>query len=312
MSILDIVIDNTPIQVNAISTLPANIFTALPRLAPQIPNGVERPRLIKAIADEMARCGEGVDPASLSLCASNAATLGLYPGPALGHCHFVAFKESGKPLKRASLIIGYRGMMHMAYGTGQLAGCTADIVLEGEECKIWTTSDGPKIHHISSIDRPIGVLDSPRSNEAIIIGAYCVYRTSAGFRGVSRVSGAQLRRIANKQKDAWSNKKENAWSKEPEAMSAKTAVRRASKYWQWMDAGNGDLKTSAVARFFAATMIDEQAERGAPQTQLFGITEQFNSRPQVPAVNLGSYEESPEPLTEEVLVERAGASDIPF
>jgi recombination protein RecT len=69
------------------------------------------------------------EPYSLAGGMAQAAQLGLSFGP-LGHVYLVPFKQKGNAV--ATFILGYRGMVELAYRSGQIKRVEANVVREGD------------------------------------------------------------------------------------------------------------------------------------------------------------------------------------
>lgn len=208
----------------------------------QLPAGVEHAAWAAAVITEANRCD--ATPASIATCTYNLAFLGLFPGAALGHAYLVPFKN------QATLVVGYKGFTHLAYGTGFLRDVHYDVVCNGEEFKYWKDETGPRLLHTPDIDRV--------PTRANIIGSYCLYHTRDGGHGM---------RLCNKADIAKSDKDRDVWRSNFEAMCLKTAVRRASKEWK------------LTGRLAHAVRIDEQYERDEPQSLPDGLVVDGDATP---------------------------------
>lgn len=207
---------------------------------------------------------------SLSLLNSvaNAAQLGLRIGGSLGHAYIVPFRrKKGTPQEytEATLVVGYRGFLDLAYRCGFLAGITCECVLTGETARRWTSAQGPQIEHELAWDRDC--TDSTPGILAKIEAVYCLYVTREGYCDIVVVPGRELRSLAKKQG--------NVWDSNPVSMSYKTAIRRASKRWQ------------TTERLSRAVQLDEQAERGESQTSTLA---QLQSS--IPGLTLGVLDDA--------------------
>src|SRR5205807_1522745 len=69
------------------------------------------------------------EPYSLAGGMAQAAQLGLSFGP-LGHVYLVPFKQKGNAV--ATFILGYRGMVELAYRSGNVKSVEANVVREGD------------------------------------------------------------------------------------------------------------------------------------------------------------------------------------
>ncbi len=176
---------------------------------------------------------------------ANCAQTGLRLGKTFGHAYLVPFNDNESGTKNLQLIFGYKGLLELAYRNNFLAGVEVELVLTGEECRVWNDETGKKLRHDrDELRRPIPTPDN-------IIGAYCTYTTRAGFNGVHVMPEWEVQRAIAKN----SRKKDSLWKNEDTLpdMVRKSPLRRASKLWQL---------TSEMA---AAVALDEQWDRDEDQ-----------------------------------------------
>lgn len=147
--------------------------------------------------------------ASVAKAVLGAAYLQLPFGSALGYAYMIPFKS------QIALVVGYRGFIELGTRSGFVKDLHADVVLQGEEFEYWKDETGPRMKHVPDPERVPG-----RNN---ILGAYCIYHTKAGGRGIRYVPRKEIDRV-DKGKDVWN-------SAYP-AMCMKTAIRRAAKEWR--------------------------------------------------------------------------------
>jgi phage RecT family recombinase len=172
----------------------------------------------------------------------NLAIIGLEPGKALGHAHLIPYYDKKKGAKLIQVVVGYKGFLELAYANDFLVQVDTEVILQGEECELIGTDDGPKLRH----KIPIGERDFPTREN--LVAAYCTYRTKGGGRGVVLVRRNEILKIAKGY--LWNNP-----DVFPE-MCKKTAVRRAAKLWR------------LSRRALQAVYLDEQQERQEEQITL--------------------------------------------
>lgn len=212
------------------------------RLPDYLPAGVNVKQFVMAVAAEVNGLPAECSAKSVVTCAFNCAVLGLLPGQFLGHAHFIPFKNT------AQLVLGYKGLLTLAYQTGFLAGLQCDVVLRGEEYDRWNDETGPRLNHKIPLGR-----DEKYTN---VEAAYCVWQSRAGGRGVEVVSRDKLDglRKSASSRSPWHDRDDGVVLE----MCLKTPLRRAAKRWQI----TGDLGK--------AVTLDDLAEVGKPQPQLPG------------------------------------------
>jgi recombination protein RecT len=146
------------------------------------------------------------DPLSFLGALMLAAQLGLEPGP-LGHVYLVPFK------RECTFVLGYKGMIDLAYRSGLVRDVATGIVYEGDAFA-WREGTRPFLDHT-----PAG---PPGEREWT--HAYAVARLRSG--------GTVFRVIFPEDAEKAKARSQNAdspyspWTTDPQAMIRKTAVRR--------------------------------------------------------------------------------------
>ena len=135
--------DTTPLQLPDARNKGAEfLWTRLARIPDWLPQGVAARQFIMAVTAEANALPVDTNPSTIVATAFNCAVVGLIPGKALMHAHFVTFKHEGVP--QCQLIIGYRGFLELAYGCKFLKDVQCEVVLEGETFRRWMTRAGRK------------------------------------------------------------------------------------------------------------------------------------------------------------------------
>ncbi len=227
---------------------PAEIVTIMgliERQKPELTKLLESPaaveRLGRTVLTELRRNPKlyECDPASLLGSLMLAAQLGLEPGP-LGHVYLVPFK------REVTFIVGYKGLIELAFRSGQVKDVAAEVVREGDEFS-YSLGTTPRLVHVPS--------GPPEDRDWIAVYAVARLRTGgAPFRVLypSDVEAARKRSEAAK-------RKVGPWETDREAMWRKTAVRRLAAFLP---------QSAQLARGLA---VDEHAARwleGAPDGEL--------------------------------------------
>ncbi len=184
-------------------------------ISPDIENNFQQ--FVAACVIECNRIDKTVEPESALIAMMNAAIIGLVPGASLGHCFFIPRKVYGK--WRISLEVGYPGYLELSFRNGFLKSLHAEVILRDEErdFRYWTDSDGPQIQHNIGIAR--------NRVKSQVVGAYCLYHTTAGGRGI-RVMDRDELNIADPGTGPWKNERTGV------EMLRKTPIRRAAKDWR--------------------------------------------------------------------------------
>lgn len=149
---------------------------------------------------------------SLFMETVNAAALGLEIGKHLGQAYLVPFRDDG--IKKAQLIIGYRGMIHLCRQSDEIATIAAYVVRQGDEFE-FSLGIEDRVHHVpgSDITKPI-----------VAVWAKAIFKDKSYH--LERMTIAEVNAIRQRSKAA--NK--GPWVTDFAEMAKKTVVRRLCKY----------------------------------------------------------------------------------
>jgi recombination protein RecT len=169
-------------------------------------------RFVRTVLTEARRTPKLLEcsPPSLLGAMMLAAQLGLEPGP-LGHVYLVPYKGE------VEFIIGYRGMIDLAYRSGQLRDLSARIVYDGDDFD-FRERTRPYLDH-----RPAGP-----PGERDMTHAYAVGRTRSGGAPFVVTYPEDWERA--KQRSAAGSRGSGPWVTDFPAMVRKTAVRRLQPF----------------------------------------------------------------------------------
>jgi recombination protein RecT len=170
----------------------------------------------------LSRC----EPLSIMECAIEASELDLLPGPTLGHCFFVPFRNGqlSDKLKRdvyeATMMVGYRGFINLAMRTGRVNSIFPAIVYKNEvDQGLFDLQLGTERR---LLHKPI--LDDAARGDWV--GAYGVIEFKDGGRDFSYLT----RKEVEKRRDVAKTKRSDSpWKIWPEEMIRKTPIRHLLK-----------------------------------------------------------------------------------
>jgi recombination protein RecT len=138
------------------------------------------------------------------------AELGLEPGSALGEAYLVPYKD------QCQLIVGYRGLISLAFRSGHVKSISAREVYEGDTFEFELGLE-PKLRHVpADVDH----------NPAKITHAYCVVQLKDGGIVSDVMTIQEINRIRSRSKA----KDSGPWVSDFAEMAKKTVTRRALKY----------------------------------------------------------------------------------
>lgn len=192
------------------------VYDLLQRQRPEIekalPAHLDGERFLRLVLTEIRRTPALLEcsPESLLGAMMLAAQLGLEPGP-LGHVYLVPFK------RQVEFIVGYKGMIDLAYRSGKVKDVAAKIVYAGDYFK-FREGTRPFLDHEQ--EGPPGDRDE--------VACYAVARLASG--GAPFVVTYPEDWEAARKRSAAGAKGVGPWRDDRRAMVRKTAVRRLAAF----------------------------------------------------------------------------------
>lgn len=159
---------------------------------------------------------------------TNVAALGVSLNPARKQAYLVPRD------KKICLDISYFGLIDLAVQCGSILWAQANIVYETETLELGGYGKPPN-HRRNPFAKDKGAID----------GAYCVARLASGDYLVDAMSIDEIYAIRDRSSawKAWIEKKKRCpWVTDEAEMCRKTVVKRASKYWPRVNAGEERLE----------------------------------------------------------------------
>lgn len=144
-----------------------------------------------------------------------AAQLGLEPNTPLGQAWLIPFWNSKIRCLECQFQLGYKGLIDLAYRSGEVSAIQAQVVYENDE---FTYSFGlePQLKHVLAM--------SNRGNPTHV---YAVFRTKDGGYGFEVMSMEDVRAHAQRYSKAYNS---GPWQTNFEEMAKKTVLKRVLKY----------------------------------------------------------------------------------
>ena len=145
----------------------------------------------------------------------SAAQLGLEPNTPLGQAYIIPFSNKGT--LEAQFQLGYKGLIDLAYRSGEVELVQAHIVYENDkfECEFGLE---PKLVHVPA-----------DSNRGEAIKVYAMFKTKAGGYGFEVMSMDDVRKHAKKYSQSF-NSIYSPWTTNFEEMAKKTVLKKCLKY----------------------------------------------------------------------------------
>jgi len=145
-----------------------------------------------------------------------AAQLGLEPNTPLGQAYLIPYKNHG--VLECQFQLGYKGLIDLAYRSGQISVIQAHTVYENDEFE-YELGLEPKLHHV-----PCKNVDKGEP-----VWFYGMFKTKDGGFGFEVMSVEDVRHFAKKYSKAYSSSY-SPWTTNFEEMAKKTVLKRALKY----------------------------------------------------------------------------------
>ena len=145
----------------------------------------------------------------------SAAQLGLEPNTPLGQAYIIPFSNKGT--LEAQFQLGYKGLIDLAYRSGEVEVVQAHIVYENDEFECEFGLE-PKLKHIPA--------DSDRG-EAIKV--YAMFKTKSDGYGFEVMSMDDVKKHAKKYSQSF-NSSYSPWTTNFEEMAKKTVLKKCLKY----------------------------------------------------------------------------------
>lgn len=164
-----------------------------------------------------------------------AATLGLEPGGALGHCYLVPFNNKKAGTKEVQFIVGYRGMIDLAYRSPKVKKVISRAVY-----------DKDKFFYQFGLDEKLEHTPNQAGEGDQLTHVYCIVELENGIKLFDVMTRAEVEMARKRSKASESG----PWETDYEAMSKKSVVRRFFKFMP----SSIEMQT--------AVGMDEAGERG--------------------------------------------------
>lgn len=202
------------------------------------------------------------DPRSICGAVVEASILGLEPNGVLGEAYLIPFWNGRAKRNEAKLMVGYQGLVKLAYNTGELSGLAVSVIHAGDEFNLISgmrPDYSHRYHHLTTEQR------------GPVIGYLAGVELRGGMRFIEYWTVEQI--CAHRDKFSLS-KDRGPWVDHFDSMAKKTVLRAALKYVP---------KSVQLQR---ATQLDEYAEAGLPQTWSADVPSIFQPEPELPAIDM--------------------------
>ena len=145
----------------------------------------------------------------------NAGQLGLEPNTPLGQAYLIPFENRKKGITECQFQIGYKGLIDLAYRSGEVKMIDAQTVYENDEFEYELGMD-PVLKH-----KPA------RTNRGNPIYFYATFKLTNGGQGFQVMSIEDVQEHAKKYSKTYNN---GPWQTNFEEMAKKTVLKKLLKY----------------------------------------------------------------------------------
>jgi len=210
--------NNTAVSTKkAPQTMKDYVTVMMPEIKKALPNTITPERfsriVLSAISNnkQLQQC----TPNSFLAGMMNAAQLGLEPNTPLGQAYLIPYKNKGT--LEAQFQIGYKGLIDLAYRSGQVKTIYAEEVYENDEFE-YELGLEPKLVHKPAI-----------KDRGEVIYYYAVFKLVNGGEGFTVMSKEDITRHMNRFSKA-ANAGFSPWQTNFSEMAKKTVIKKVLKY----------------------------------------------------------------------------------
>lgn len=170
----------------------------------------------------------------------NSAQLGLEPNTSLGQAYLIPYG------KQCQFQIGYRGLIDLAFRTGEVRSITAEVVRENDTFE-YELGLEPKLKHIPS-----------KSNRGKPIFYYAVFKLKNGGEGFKVMSKEEIDEHARKYSKSYGS---SPWQSEFDEMAKKTVLKKLLKYMPLKTEFVREVAQDETIKTFDNTSTNDMADK---------------------------------------------------
>ena len=156
-------------------------------------------------------------PQSFLAAMMTAAQIGVEPNTALGQAWILPYVNKRKGVVEAQFQLGYKGLIDLAYRSGEVELVQAHVVYENDVFEFEYGLDPKLVHKPAASDR-----GSP-------VSVYAMFKTKSGGYGFEVMSMEDVRQHAQRYSKAYSDAY-SPWQTSFEEMAKKTVLKKVLKY----------------------------------------------------------------------------------
>lgn len=199
------------------STMKAYIARMKGEIAKALPSVMTPERFTRIVTSAISTTPQlaQTTPQSFLGAMMTAAQLGLEPNTPLGQAYLLPYKNHGK--LECQFQLGYKGLIDLAYRSGQVTIIQAHEVRENDEFS-YSFGLEPTLHHVPA-----------RSDRGQVVCYYAMFRTKDGGFGFEVMSRDDVEAHARQYSKSYGNGC-SPWSTNFDEMAKKTVLKKCLKY----------------------------------------------------------------------------------
>lgn len=199
------------------STMKAYITRMKGEIAKALPSVMTPERFTRIVTSAISTTPQlaQTTPQSFLGAMMTAAQLGLEPNTPLGQAYLLPYKNHGK--LECQFQLGYKGLIDLAYRSGQVTIIQAHEVRENDEFS-YSFGLEPTLHHVPA-----------RGDRGNVICYYAMFRTKDGGFGFEVMSREDVEAHARQYSKSYGNGY-SPWSTNFDEMAKKTVLKKCLKY----------------------------------------------------------------------------------
>lgn len=199
------------------STMKAYITRMKGEIAKALPSVMTPERFTRIVTSAISTTPQlaQTTPQSFLGAMMTAAQLGLEPNTPLGQAYLLPYKNHGR--LECQFQLGYKGLIDLAYRSGQVTIIQAHEVRENDEFS-YSFGLEPTLHHVPA-----------RGDRGNVICCYAMFRTKDGGFGFEVMSREDVEAHARQYSKSYGNGY-SPWSTNFDEMAKKTVLKKCLKY----------------------------------------------------------------------------------
>ncbi len=154
-------------------------------------------------------------PSSFLAAMMTAAQLGVEPNTPLGQAYLIPYFNGRKQTKECQFQIGYKGLIDLAYRSGEVQSIQAHEVHENDDFS-YSFGLEPELHHVPAI-----------RDRGAVIAYYAVWKGKDGGYGFEVMSREDVEQHGDKFSKSYAY---GPWKNNFDEMAKKTVLKKALKY----------------------------------------------------------------------------------